>query len=43
MLLPLNLVAPDKVKYKKAKRKIPIATVIASLERAWNCSAFKFY
>jgi len=34
MLLPLNLVAPERVRYKKAKRKIPIAIVIASLESA---------
>jgi hypothetical protein len=41
--LPLNLVAPERVKKMNTNRKAATARVIANLVRAWNYSAFKFF
>jgi len=43
MDLPLNLVAPLRVKKMNANAKIAIAMDIANLERAWNYSACRFF
>jgi hypothetical protein len=43
MDLPLHLVAPLKVKNKKANMKTEIANDIANLVKAWNYYSCKFF
>jgi hypothetical protein len=43
MDLPEYLVAPERVRNMKAKRKREIEIVIANLMSAWNYSAGKFF
>jgi len=43
MDLPLNLVAPLKVKKMNTNKKAETARVTANLVKAWNYSACKFF